>query len=61
MPAPSCLQRLRKGRSVTPAMGATIRLFLSWMGPIFTLGAVASTLDGMEGCSFYTQRKYACK
>src|SRR5260221_7928167 len=35
IPAPSRLQRLRKGRSVTPAMGATIRLFFSWMGPIF--------------------------
>ena len=35
MPAPSFLQRLRNGRSVTPAIGATIRLFLSWMLPIF--------------------------
>src|SRR3954462_8127314 len=35
IPAPSRLQRLRNGRSVTPAMGATIRLFLSWMDPIF--------------------------
>ncbi len=33
--APIFLQRLRKGGSVTPAMGATIRLFLSWMEPIF--------------------------
>src|SRR5471032_2525615 len=37
IPAPIALQRLRKGRSVTPAMGATMRLFLSWMEPIFKL------------------------
>jgi hypothetical protein len=29
------LHNERNGRSVTPAMGATIRLFFSWMGPIF--------------------------
>jgi hypothetical protein len=39
MPAPIFLQRLRKGRSVTPAMGATMRLFLSWTVPIFTFRA----------------------
>src|SRR4051812_6594017 len=34
MPAPIFLQRMRKGRSVTPAMGATISRFRSWTGPI---------------------------
>src|SRR6185503_19570888 len=38
IPAPNFLQRLRKGRSVTPAMGATMRLFRSWTGPIFNGG-----------------------
>jgi hypothetical protein len=41
MPAPMRLQRLRKGRSVTPAMGATTRLLRSWTLPIFTMDAVA--------------------
>src|SRR5690606_6697446 len=36
MPAPIFLQSWRKGRSVTPAMGATTRLFLSLYGPICT-------------------------
>ena len=30
MPAPMRLHSMRKGRSVTPAMGATMRLFFSW-------------------------------
>ncbi|CBE70176.1 protein of unknown function [Candidatus Methylomirabilis oxygeniifera] len=34
MPAPMLLHNMRKGRSVTPAMGATIRLFWSWWGPM---------------------------
>src|SRR5574340_949166 len=34
MPAPSFLQSWRKGRSVTPAMGATIRRFLRRWRPI---------------------------
>jgi hypothetical protein len=40
IPAPMRLQRLRKGRSVTPAMGATIRLFLRMMEPILTFVCV---------------------
>src|SRR2546423_3328823 len=35
MPAPRRLHRLLNGRSVTPAMGATMRLFLSSTEPIF--------------------------
>src|SRR4051812_1560196 len=34
MPAPRRLQSCRNGRSVTPAMGATIRLFLNWNVPM---------------------------
>ena len=33
-PAPSERHSRRNGRSVTPAMGATTRLFLSWYGPM---------------------------
>ena len=36
MPAPIRLHSWRKGRSVTPAMGATTRLFLRETFPIFT-------------------------
>src|SRR5688572_25498349 len=38
------LQSCRKGRSVTPAIGATTRLFLSWKGPI-CIARAASTID----------------
>src|SRR6185295_13251466 len=34
IPAPIALHNWRNGRSVTPAMGATIRLFLRACGPI---------------------------
>src|SRR3569833_4114266 len=34
MPAPSSLHSWRKGRSVTPAMGARMTLLSRWKGPI---------------------------
>jgi hypothetical protein len=33
-------------------MGATIKLFLSWMVPIFTFGGVAARLYRQEGAYF---------
>src|SRR3954471_6698192 len=48
MPAPMRLHRLRNGRSVTPAMGATIRLFLSWIGPIFKWGGAFAFRSGCD-------------
>ena len=53
MPAPNFLQSWRKGRSVTPAMGATTRLFLTEMEPICTVVYLLR-----ESCLFYRQMAF---